>query len=73
MNPRKNTAGSGVGAPHDSATTVYDPAEVCTLLGIGDDKLRDLVANGRLRRLQYTNRWRFWGAELIRFCEEASR
>lgn len=56
-----------------SATTVYEPAEVCALLGIGDDKLRDLVRNRHLRRLSYTERWRFWGAELIRFCEEASR
>ena len=51
-----------------SPTAVYDTTEVCELLGIGDDKLRRLVSTGRLRRLMYTERWRFWGAELIKFC-----
>lgn len=55
-----------------SATTVYEPDEVCSLLGIGDDKLREIVSRGGLRRLGYSNRWRFFGEELIRFCRGAT-
>jgi|GEM_PF-2403923 len=52
---------------------VYDREQAAELLGIGDTKLRELVESGQLSRLPYTSTWRFYGAQLMRFLEEASR
>jgi len=53
-------------------TAVYDLAQACSVLGIGETKIRELVANRRLHPLEYTNRLRFFGEDLIRLCREAS-
>lgn len=39
-------------------TAVYDLAQACSVLGIGETKIRELVANRRLHPLEYTNRRR---------------
>ena len=54
-------------------TAVYERSQVCEVLGIGDTKLRELVADGRLKRMTFSGRWRFFGEELIRLCRESSR
>lgn len=53
-------------------TAVYDLAQACSALGIGETKLREIVADGRLQPLQYTGRWRFFGEDLIALCRKAS-
>lgn len=53
-------------------TAVYDSGQACAVLQIGQSKLQQLVADGRLRRLTYSNRSRFFGEELTRFCRAAS-
>lgn len=50
-------------------TAVYDSVQVCAVLQIGVDKLKQLVSEGRLVRLSYYSRsWRFFGQRLIEFC-----
>ena len=51
---------------------VYTREQVCSVLGIGDTKLRELVHDGRLHPLDFTAHWRFFGAELIRMLRAAS-
>ena len=53
-------------------TAIYTRDQVCSVLGIGDTKLRELVRQGSLHPLDFTSRWRFFGEELIRLCREAS-
>ena len=65
--PRSMDSPSGI-----IPTAVYDREQACGVLGIGDTKLRELVQAGRLRKLSYNGRWRFFGEELIRLCREAS-
>lgn len=50
---------------------VYTREQAAGALGIGDTKLRDLVAAGHLRRLTYTGHWHFWGEDLIELCRAA--
>ena len=65
--PRSMDSPSGI-----IPTAVYERSQVCAVLGIGDTKLRELVADGRLKRMTFSGRWRFFGEELIRLCRESS-
>ena len=49
-------------------TAVYDTEQACVVLQIGEPKLKELVSDGRLQRLAYSYRWRFFGQHLIEFC-----
>lgn len=50
---------------------VYTTEQVCDALGIGESKLKQLVKAGRLRPLDFTSRWRFFGEDLIDLCRAA--
>ncbi len=50
---------------------LYDPQEAADALRIGRDKLDSLVAEGRIRPVDYTAKWRFWGEDLIALCRAA--
>lgn len=53
-------------------TAIYDSEQVRAVLQIGEDKLQQLVADGRLVALDFTSRRRFWGEDLLRLCRDAS-
>lgn len=53
-------------------TAVYDLAQACYALGIGETKIRELVSLDELHPLEYTNRLRFFGEDLIALCRAAS-
>jgi hypothetical protein len=54
-------------------SAVYDRAQVCSVLSIGDTKLRELVKDGALHPLTFTTHWRFLGEDLIRLCRAAAQ
>lgn len=54
-------------------TAVYTREQVCSVLGIGDTKLRELVKGGRLFPLDFTAHWRVFGEQIIELCRDASR
>lgn len=54
------------------ATAVYDREQVCSILGIGNTKLRELVTDERLHPLDFTSHWRVFGEDLLRLCRDAS-
>ena len=52
---------------------VYTPEQVADLLQVGEGAIRNLLKAGSLRHMTYSAKYRIFGQEVIRFCNEASQ